>query len=151
MIGVVRKDGCRPEQLLGQHCADQKVRPGRRSEADQQIGLGSNLILMPVRGADQKARLALTAIAPGFELPRKLNRGQVLPASDENNLDAVGDADGNRATTVGQLRQLRAPRDALQITVDQISLRRAAGLSPGDDVEEHYCVLKAGVGVHSQR
>ena len=38
MIGMVRKDRRRPEQLLGEHRADQQVRPGRRTERQQQVG-----------------------------------------------------------------------------------------------------------------
>ena len=38
MIGMVRKDRRRAEQLLGEHRADEQVRPGRRAEGQQQVG-----------------------------------------------------------------------------------------------------------------
>ena len=38
MIGMVGEDRCRAEQLLGEHRADQQMRPGRRAERQQQVG-----------------------------------------------------------------------------------------------------------------
>ena len=68
MIGVVGEDAGRAEQLLGQHRPRQQVRPGRRPERQQQVGLAAHLFVVAVGGADQEARLALAAVAPAFEL-----------------------------------------------------------------------------------
>jgi hypothetical protein len=61
---MVRKDGGRAEQLFGEHCPDQQVRPGRGPERQQQVGVDALLLAMAVGGADQEASLALAVIAP---------------------------------------------------------------------------------------
>ena len=45
MIGMVRKDRCRPKQLLGQHRPDQQMRPGRGPERQQQVGAAAFLFI----------------------------------------------------------------------------------------------------------
>ena len=70
---------------------------------------------MAVGGADQEARLALAAVAPGFELLRELDRGQRLAALVEHDGDAVRAAgsgtlpplSGNSVTLVGQAIRFR--------------------------------------------
>src|SRR5206468_7570342 len=74
MIGMVRKDRCGAEELLRQHGADQQVRPGRCAKGDQDVGTPPLLFAMAVSGADQKARLALACVAPGFEHFRQIVR-----------------------------------------------------------------------------
>ena len=72
MIGMVRKDRRRTEQLFGEHRPDEKVWPGRRAKGQDQVGVSASFVLVPVRGADEEAGLALAAVPPAFECLRKL-------------------------------------------------------------------------------
>ena len=76
MIGVVRKDRGGAKQLFGEHRADQQVRPCRRAERQQQVGICANVLAVTVGGADQEARLALAIVAPGFEFLGERHRRQ---------------------------------------------------------------------------
>src|SRR5690348_6759128 len=68
MIRMVRKDRRGAKQLLGQHRADQQVRPGRWSKGQKQLGIFPLRSAMAVSGTDQESRLALSSIAPLSEL-----------------------------------------------------------------------------------
>jgi len=72
---VVGKDRRRPEQLLSEHRPDEKVRPGRRAERQQQVGAPPLIVAVTARCADQEPRLALAVVAPAVELLGQLNRG----------------------------------------------------------------------------
>ena len=122
MIRVVRKDRCRPEQLLGEHRTHQQVRPGRRTEGQQQVGGAALLLLMTVRRADHEASLALSAVAPLIELFREIRRAERLPALVEDNRDGARRKFRDLSSAVGQLGDLGRPGDSLQIAVDEISL-----------------------------
>src|SRR3546814_69476 len=56
VIGVVRKDRSGAVKLFGQHGARQQMRPCRRAERQQQVGLGANVFLMAVSRADEETR-----------------------------------------------------------------------------------------------
>src|SRR5206468_11563032 len=72
MIGVVRKDRGRAEQLLGKHRTYQQVRPRRWTKGQQQVGRAALLLVMPVSSADQKTGFALAPVAPGLQLLRQV-------------------------------------------------------------------------------
>ena len=78
MIGMVRKDRRRAEQLLGEHRPRQQVRPGSAAEGEQQVGLRPPIVAMAVGGPDQEPRLAFSTVAPAFELRREFGRRQRL-------------------------------------------------------------------------
>ena len=137
MIRMVRKDGCRAEQLLGEHRADEQVRPGGGPERQEQIGRATLLFLMPVCGTDQEPRLSLPGVTPGLQRPGKLGRRQRPAPLVESDGHAVTGKRRDLATFVRQFGQLRRPLDSLQIAFDQLGLRRAADLPAGNDVEEH--------------
>jgi hypothetical protein len=71
MIWVVRKDRCRPKQLLGEHRPNQEVRPSGRSEGQQQVGICAIRVCVTVGATNQEPRLALAAVAPTFEPSRQ--------------------------------------------------------------------------------
>src|SRR5690349_12725107 len=89
MIGVVRKDRCRTEQLLCNHRAHEQVGPSCSAEGKQQIGGASVLLFMAVGCADQEARLPLPIVTPGLQLLRKVGRRQGLSTLIERNDDAI--------------------------------------------------------------
>src|SRR5689334_4895499 len=76
MIGMVRKDGGRAEQLLREHGPDEQVRPGCRAERKQEVGRAPLRFLVAVSRADQEAGLSLPLVAPGLELPGEFRGGQ---------------------------------------------------------------------------
>src|SRR4051794_29999405 len=80
VIGVVRKDRCRAEQLFGKHRPDEQVRPGPRPERKQQVGAAPVVVIVSAVRADKETRLAFAVVAPSFELARKLRRRQRLAA-----------------------------------------------------------------------
>ena len=142
MIGVVRKDRCRSEQLLGQHRADEQVRPGRRAERQQQVS------------ASRAARSSCPSAAPirkrASRLPPSRQASSFLASSIEDSAfprssstigDAVAGKVGQLAAAVRQLGHLGRPVDALQIAVDQLGLRRAADLPARNDVEQHLLLV----------
>ena len=142
MIGMVGKDRRCPEQLLGEHCADEQVRPGRGPERQQQVRLGSLRLLVAIGGADREARLALAAVAPFLEPACKLRRRERLSALVEEDGDAIRRKRRRRSPGVRQFGQLRRPGDALQIALDQLGFRRSADLSSSDDVKEQLTVRR---------
>ena len=137
MIGMVRKDRCRAEQLLGEHRADEQVRPGGGAERQEQIGRP--------RAAQPHARLRRRSeSAPRASRRRarpptsgKVGRGQSPPRSSSDDRDTVAEKRRDIAAFFRQLGQLRRPCDSLQIAFDQLGLRRAADLPARNDVEEH--------------
>jgi len=137
MIGVVRKDRCGAEELFGEHCSHEQVRPGRRAERKQHIGGVALPFVMPVRCADQESCLPRPGVPPALQFPGELNGGQPFATLIQYDADAVRRHRRDVAPLFRELRHLRRPRDAPQITLDQIGLRRAANLPAGDNVEKH--------------
>src|SRR3546814_14312567 len=64
VIGVVRKDRSGAVKLFGQHGARQQMRPCRRAERQQQVGLGATVFLMAVSRADEETRLGHAPVPP---------------------------------------------------------------------------------------
>ena len=89
MIGVVRKDARRAEQLLGEHGAGEQVRPGRLAEGDEEVGPAPFLVAEAVGAADQETRLAPAAVAPGLELAGESEGAQWLSFFIEQDGDAI--------------------------------------------------------------
>src|SRR3546814_14876953 len=55
VIGVVRKDRSGAVKLFGQHGARQQMRPCRRAERQQQVGLGAKVFTIALlRAAEEK-------------------------------------------------------------------------------------------------
>ena len=83
------RDGSQGSTVARNNCSasiarDQQVRPGRRAEGEQQVGLGAYIVAMAVGGADQEARFALATVAPAFELLGELRRRQRFAAFVED-------------------------------------------------------------------
>ena len=53
--------------FVGEHRADQQMRPRRRPERQQKIGVAAPILAMPVGAADQESGFALASVAPFFE------------------------------------------------------------------------------------
>jgi hypothetical protein len=52
MIGVVRKDRRRAEQLLREHPANEQMRPGRRAEGEQKVGFPPLFLVVTIGPTD---------------------------------------------------------------------------------------------------
>src|SRR5438309_3484924 len=78
MIGVVRKDRCRAEELLGEHGPRQEVRPGRLAEGEEQVGPCPLRLPEAVRATNEEAGLAPAVVAPAFEPPCQFEARQLL-------------------------------------------------------------------------
>src|SRR3546814_16429608 len=68
VIRVVRKDRSGAVKLFGQHGARQQMRPCRRAERQQQVGLRATAFLMPVRRTDVDTRPGPTLVPPPLQL-----------------------------------------------------------------------------------
>ena len=132
------------EELLQQHGPGEQVRPGRRTEGEQQVRPGAFGLFVAVRRADHEARLANAAVAPGFELLGEGFRGQLFAALVEQDGAKRALRLGNAAAALGQLGQPERPDDPLGIALDQLRLGRTADLPAGEHVEEHGRTLDAG-------
>ena len=115
MIGVVRKDRCRPEQLLGEHRPDEQVRPGRGPERQQQVGASA---LVPRRGRRRRRsgsapracrrRASLRASSPARSRTapcpaRRGRRSRCWPAAS----GTLPPRSGSSVTLVGQAMRFR--------------------------------------------
>src|SRR5690349_20819740 len=89
MIGVVRKQACRAEQLLGEHGAGEEVGPGRLAEGEQEVCFSSFCFAEAVRAAEQEARLPFATVAPGLQPLREGDRAQLLALLVEQDGDAI--------------------------------------------------------------
>ena len=138
MIGVVRKNGCRPPQLFGEHRAGEKVRPGRSTEGDEQVGRSPVAVGEPVRSPDHEPRLPLAAVAPLLELAGQCERAELLAFFIEKDGYAILRRRRELAAALLQLADLGRPRDALQIAIDQLRLR-----APSDPSARNYVKYKA--------
>ena len=136
VIGVIGKDRRCPEQLLCKHRADQQVRPGRRPEGQQHVGPRPVFLIMPVRAADRKARLALAAVAPLFELSGEFGRRQGLAFFIEQHGNTVRLDSRRLPAVIRKLGQPSRPGNALQVALDKLRFGRPPDLSAGDDVKE---------------
>src|SRR5690606_34922603 len=75
VVRMPRQYRGRPIRLLGQHDADELVRPGGRREAEGEIGAALQLAAVAVGAADHEARGGAPVIAPAAELGGKGPRG----------------------------------------------------------------------------
>ena len=107
MIGVVRKDRGRPEQLLRKHRPREQMRPGRRPRRAAAQRPRRCVSSRP-SAANQESRLAPAAVAPGFQLFGGLIEESDLPArrgpqcGSQQLLGHLAAAVGNSVTFVGQ-------------------------------------------------
>ena len=143
MIGMVRKDRCRAEQLLGKHRPDQQVRPGRRCRTTaggrrRPAPASSWPSAAPIRNRASRLppsrQLRACGRVRSTTAPCRARRGRSVT------LLAARPAD---AAALGKLGHLGRPGDAFQIALDQLGFGRAADLSAGDDVQEHLACVEA--------
>ncbi len=91
----------------------------------------------PSAAPDQETRFAASIIAPSFKLLRKLHRRQRLAALVQYDGDGVGRRIRQESALVRQFGNLGRPLDALQISIGQLRLGRAADFPARDDVDQH--------------
>ena len=84
MIGMVRKDRRRPEQLLGKHRSHQQVRPGRRTEREEQVRTCRCASSWPSAAPIRNRASRLPPSRQRFELLRQLHRRERLAALVEH-------------------------------------------------------------------
>src|SRR5262249_41405921 len=67
MIWVARQDGHRTIKLLGEHDADELVRPGHGAEGEAEVGTRKHRLAEPIGTAYCHDDLAFAAIAPAAQ------------------------------------------------------------------------------------
>ena len=137
MIGVPRKDGGSAKQLLHQHGACEKVRPGGLAEGEQQVGFVALGLAVPIGGTEDEATFTDAAITPCFQLRGELYRRHVTTLlveqhSAERQLRLWDPSAGFR-----QFGQPYWPGDALFIARDQLGLGRSRNLAASYNVEKN--------------
>ena len=125
------------KELLGQHRARQKVGPGGRAEAEQQVGAAAPGIAVTIRRTEKEAALALAAVSPAFEPLGKVDGRKGLAALIEHHGHGCRGAWRDGSASVRQFGDLSRPGDSGEIPLDQFGFGRSGDLAAGDDVQEH--------------
>lgn len=113
------------------------MRPSRRPEREEKVGAYSQMLIMPICGADEEARLALAGVSPLFELLSKLHRCERFAPFVKDDGDGAARTLDRPSTVLGELRDLRWPGDALQVALNELGLGGAADLPSRDNVKKH--------------
>src|SRR5688572_11474349 len=92
VVRVARQYRGRPIELLGQHDADQLVRPGEGGEAQRQVGFAHEGGIETVSAADDEADGRAAVVAPAGQLPSEGGRRHGLAVLVERDPDAFGES-----------------------------------------------------------
>src|SRR5262249_13109783 len=145
-----RENGYRTIKLLGEHDADELVRPGHGAEGEAEVGACEHGLAEPVRTADRHDDVAFAAIAPAAQAFGEAGAAERRAALVEGyqhalarrfgedrhtllvfaGLGAAGPALRNLGEIEGQTQSAAGRRRPLVIALEQIALR--PGLEPAD-------------------
>ena len=94
VIRVAGEDLLGAVELFQQHCADEKVGPGHRTQGENCIGLVENRFAQPFGAADREGDGSGTAITPGGEPVGELTARPFCTAAVERDEHGGGWAGG---------------------------------------------------------
>jgi hypothetical protein len=159
MVRAAGQDGHRPVDLLGEHGADQGVRPGLHAEGEGLVGAGQDVGREAVGAADCQHDLAHAIVAQAGEAGGEGAGGMrlaVLVATDDVSVFqvlqqelALGGLAGLAAFQLDNLDRAETERTpggggALGIVPRQFGLGRAAQAADDEEGELQFATDRAG-------
>lgn len=134
MIGVVGKDRTGPPKLFREHCPGHQMGPGCLAERDGEVCAAPLFSCQAVGRANQKPDFANALILPVAQLPRQLDRAELLAGFVQRDDFGCGGNGRNLAAGIRKFGQAYRPADALDIAINKLRLWPAADFSAGDNV-----------------
>jgi hypothetical protein len=138
MVGVPREDRRGAIELLGEHHADQPMRPGGPAEGEAQLGAGEKLVRQTIRAADQEGGAAPPPVAPDAQPLGQLGAAQVAPGrveGDERRGVAPGAERGRQIPLPLDLDQLAGRGEPREVAPRQRVDGRVAAAADGEDAQ----------------